>query len=332
FRMAHPFRNPTRTAGRERRRPLASVLRQCLLRRGRAAAALYARRRLFHRCAAPSGRGGAHHHQRGRSRAGAFTWGCLRGADGQSRRDLLRHDHRARDLRRHLSRESVQGAHHRACVKHKDEHAGLRRSREAAPANHDPRALGAFLELLLPQARGARGTGRRSWHDDLRLTYLAGIGMSGDTAEIESRFVGKPLHRREDARLLQGKGRFGDDLAPPGTLWCAFARSPHAHAHICRISTDAAAKMPGVLLTLTAEDWKTAGHGELKVVHPMPFSDGRPMNEAPRPAFASRKVHHVGDIVAAVVAESRWAAEDGAEAVEVDYEALPAVTGVPAAV
>ena len=60
--------------------------------------------------------------------------------------------------------------------------------------------------------------------------------------------------------------------------------------------------MPGVLLTLTAEDWKRAGHGELKVVHPMPFSDGRPMNEAPRPAFASGKVHHVGDIVAAVVA------------------------------
>jgi carbon-monoxide dehydrogenase large subunit len=156
--------------------------------------------------------------------------------------------------------------------------------------------------------------------------------MSGDTAEIERRFVGKPLHRREDARLLQGKGRFVDDLAPPGALWCAFVRSPHAHARIRGISTGAAAKMPGVLLTLTAEDWKSAGHGELKVVHPMPFSDGRPMNEAPRPAFASRKVHHVGDIVAAVVAESRWAAEDGAEAVEVDYEALPAVTGLRAAV
>jgi len=156
--------------------------------------------------------------------------------------------------------------------------------------------------------------------------------MSGETAEIEKRFVGKPLHRREDARLLQGKGRFVDDLAPPGTLWCAFVRSPHAHARVRRISTGAAAKLPGVLLTLTAEDWKSAGHGELKVVHPMPFSDGRPMNEAPRPAFASRKVHHVGDIVAAVVAESRWAAEDGAEAVEVDYEALPAVPTVRAAV
>jgi carbon-monoxide dehydrogenase large subunit len=156
--------------------------------------------------------------------------------------------------------------------------------------------------------------------------------MSEETAEIERRFVGKALRRREDARLLQGKGCFVDDLAPPGTLWCAFVRSPHAHARICRISTGATAKMPGVLLTLTAEDWKRAGHGELKVVHPMPFSDGRPMNEAPRAAFASEEVHHVGDIVAAVVAESRWAAEDGAEAVEVDYEALPAVPGVRAAV
>src|SRR5690349_20499080 len=156
--------------------------------------------------------------------------------------------------------------------------------------------------------------------------------MSGDTVEIESRFVGQPLRRREDARLVQGKGRFVDDLAPPAALWCAFVRSPHAHARLRSVSTDAAVKMPGVLLTLTAEDWKSAGHGELKVVHPMPFSDGRPMNEAPRPAFASRKVHHVGDIVAAVVAESRWAAEDGAEAVEVDYEALPAVSGVRAAV
>jgi carbon-monoxide dehydrogenase large subunit len=155
--------------------------------------------------------------------------------------------------------------------------------------------------------------------------------MSSEAAEIERRFVGKAMRRREDVRFLQGKGRFVDDLAPPGMLWCAFVRSPHAHARIRRISTGAAAKMSGVLLTLTADDWKRAGHGELKVVHPMPFSDGRPMNEEPRPAFASEEVHHVGDIVAAVVAESRWAAEDGAEAVEVEYDAIPAVSTVHAA-
>jgi aerobic carbon-monoxide dehydrogenase large subunit len=156
--------------------------------------------------------------------------------------------------------------------------------------------------------------------------------MSGEVAEIKRRFVGQPLRRREDGRLLRGVGHFVDDFAPPGMLWCAFVRSPHGHARICRISTEAASNIPGVLLTLTAADWRHAGLGELKVVHPMPFSDCRPMNEVARPAFADQKVHHVGDVVAAIVAESRWAAQDGAEAVIVDYEALPVVTGLRAAV
>jgi carbon-monoxide dehydrogenase large subunit len=137
--------------------------------------------------------------------------------------------------------------------------------------------------------------------------------------------IGQPLRRREDVRFVQGKGRYVDDVILPGTAWCAFVRSPHAHARIRSISTEAARSRAGVLLTLTAEDWARAGHGELTVVHPMPFGDGRPMNCAPRPAFARDKVCHVGDVVAAVVAESRLAAEDAAEAVEVEYEPLPAV-------
>ena len=149
---------------------------------------------------------------------------------------------------------------------------------------------------------------------------------------IEQRYIGKPLRRREDARFVQGQGRYVDDLQLPGMAWCAFVRSPHAHARIRAISTEAAAAMPGVRLVITAEDWRKAGLGELKVVHPMPFSDGRPMNDAPRPAFAHEHVRHVGDIVAAVVAESRYAAFDAAEAVAVDYEALPAVADLAAAV
>ena len=139
-------------------------------------------------------------------------------------------------------------------------------------------------------------------------------------------YIGQPLRRREDVRFVQGRGRYVDDLLLPGVAWCAFVRSPHAHARILAVSTQAAAARPGVLLTLTAQDWAKAGHGELTVVHPMPFGDGRPMNSAPLPAFARDKVHHVGDIVAAVVAESRFAAEDAAEAIEVDYRPLPAVT------
>ncbi len=156
--------------------------------------------------------------------------------------------------------------------------------------------------------------------------------MSSDTSDIEARFVGQPLRRREDARFLRGRGSFVDDVAPAGAAWCAFVRSPHAHARIRAISTESAAGRPGVLLTLTAADWTRAGHGELTVVHPIPFSDGRPMNNAPRPAFASDKVRHVGDIVAAVVAESRLQAEETAEAVAVDYEPLPAVSELSAAV
>jgi len=149
--------------------------------------------------------------------------------------------------------------------------------------------------------------------------------MASDRSEQEA-YIGRPLRRREDVRFVQGRGQYVDDILLPGTAWCVFVRTPHAHARIRAIDTETASRMPGVLLTLTAKDWDAAGHGELTVVHPMPFGDGRPMNSAPRPAFARDTVHHVGDIVAAVIAETRHAAEDAAETVLVDYEPLPAVT------
>jgi carbon-monoxide dehydrogenase large subunit len=149
--------------------------------------------------------------------------------------------------------------------------------------------------------------------------------MTTDRSDERGGYVGRPLARREDARFIRGSGRYVDDLMLPGTAWLSFVRSPHAHARIRSLAVEKAATRPGVLAILTAQDWAAAGHGELTVVHPMPFDDGRPMNCVPRPAFAREKVHHVGDIVAAVVAESRFAAEESAEAVEVDYEPLPAV-------
>lgn len=156
--------------------------------------------------------------------------------------------------------------------------------------------------------------------------------MSSGTQAEGGGYVGKPLRRREDMRFVRGLGRYVDDIHLPGMAWCVFVRSPHAHAKIRAIDAKAASRLSGVLLTLTADDWERAGHGELTVVHPMPFSDGRPMNNAPRPAFARDRVHHVGDIVAAVIAETRFAAEDAAEAVAVDYDPLPAVTSTRAAV
>ena len=141
-------------------------------------------------------------------------------------------------------------------------------------------------------------------------------------------YIGKPLQRREDTKFLKGRGRYVDDIMPRDAAWVAFVRSPHAHSRITGLNTTEAVALPGVLRVLTAADWSAAGLGELTCVHPMPFSDGRPMNEVLRPIFARDKVCHVGDVVAAVVAEDRETALDGAEAVAVDYEALPTVTDV----
>jgi len=75
----------------------------------------------------------------------------------------------------------------------------------------------------------------------------------------------------------------------------------------------------------TAEDWTKAGLGKLVCVHPMPFTDGRPMREVLRPVLASGEVHHVGDVVAAVVAENALSGQlDALEAIDVEYEPLPA--------
>lgn len=139
-------------------------------------------------------------------------------------------------------------------------------------------------------------------------------------------YFGQPLRRREDIRFLKGKGRYADDFALPGMTFAAFVRSPHAHATIRSLSIKAAASVPGVLKVLTAEDWEAAGNGELVCVHPMPFSDGRPMNEKLKPVLARGKVCHVGDAVACVIAETRNAAMDGADAVDVEYDPLPSVT------
>ena len=139
---------------------------------------------------------------------------------------------------------------------------------------------------------------------------------------------GQSPRRREDLRFLSGKGRFVDDMRLPGMAFAAFVRSPHAHARLGKIDTVAARSLPGVLDVLTDVEWQEAGLGKLVCVHPMPFSDGRPMNEKLRPIFASGKVCHVGDVVACVIGNTRNAALDGAEAVSVSYQPLPSVTTV----
>jgi carbon-monoxide dehydrogenase large subunit len=139
-------------------------------------------------------------------------------------------------------------------------------------------------------------------------------------------YIGQPIRRREDLRLVRGRGRFVDDVSAPEMAWICFVRSPHPHARIRSIDTARAERMPGILRVLVADHWKAAGLGKMASLHPMHFSDGRRMNEAMRPILASDKVCHVGEVVAAVVATSRYAAMDGVEAVDVRYEELPSIT------
>ena len=145
-------------------------------------------------------------------------------------------------------------------------------------------------------------------------------------------YVGQSLPRPEDFRFLTGRGNFVDDIKPPNCVYLAFLRSPHAHAKILRIDPKAALACSGVLRILTAEDWTKAGLGKLVCVHPMPFTDGRPMREVLRPVLASGEVHHVGDVVAAVVAETRYQALDALEAIDVEYAPLPAVVKTGSAI
>ena len=125
--------------------------------------------------------------------------------------------------------------------------------------------------------------------------------------------IGASVQRVEDGRFLTGRGSYVDDLAFPGALHCAFVRSPHAHARIRKID-------PGGGLVLTGRDMQADG------VKPMRAGWGLTgMVEVARFALACDTVRHVGEPVAAVLAESRAAAEDAAERVEVEYEVLPPV-------
>jgi carbon-monoxide dehydrogenase large subunit len=137
-------------------------------------------------------------------------------------------------------------------------------------------------------------------------------------------YVGRSIRRFEDERFLVGQGRFVDDMAIPGCLAAAFARSPHAHARLGAIDATAALSVPGVRAVLTGTDWRMDGLGDLGCIWSVTSADGTPMREARRPVFATDRVRHVGDTVAMVVADDARAALDGAEALAVDYGPLPA--------
>jgi carbon-monoxide dehydrogenase large subunit len=131
--------------------------------------------------------------------------------------------------------------------------------------------------------------------------------------------IGQPVPRNEDPILLQGRGRYTDDLQLPGQLWCVMVRSPYGHGKLNGIDTSAALEVPGVVGVYTGAD--LAEYGTLHCMMPAPG-----LTDIQRPVLAMDKVRFVGDPIAFVVAETKEAAKDGAEAVYADIDALDAVT------
>ncbi|MBI2216171.1 MAG: xanthine dehydrogenase family protein [Candidatus Rokubacteria bacterium] len=138
-------------------------------------------------------------------------------------------------------------------------------------------------------------------------------------ATATPKLIGARVRRVEDARLLTGEGRYVADVRPPGCLDAAFVRSPHAHARIVAIDVSAARALPGVVAVVTGEDMAAMA----KPVRAASKMAGYRVTSFP--PLALGKVRYVGEAVAVVVADTRYAAEDAAELVRVEYEALPAV-------
>ena len=149
---------------------------------------------------------------------------------------------------------------------------------------------------------------------------------SSNSVEAGRYGSGREVRRIEDPALLRGEGRFTDDLVREGQTHLVFLRSPYAHARIVGVDTSAAEAVPGVLAVFSGAELQAAGVQPIGPAVPFPRPDGTPGVSAPRHPLALDRVRYVGEAVAAVVAESREAALDGAEAIVVDYEELPAVT------
>ncbi len=154
-------------------------------------------------------------------------------------------------------------------------------------------------------------------------------------AEVLLKAIGKPVRRKEDVRLITGKGRFTDDFAFDGQTYAAMARSPHPHARIVAIHKDSVLDMPGVLGVFTGQDLLDDG---LKPIphDPLPKTKfdmkltapggGRDVFIGPHMLLPADRARHVGEAVAMVVAQTQAQAQDAAEALQIDYEVLPFVT------
>src|SRR6476661_5928920 len=180
----------------------------------------------------------------------------------------------------------------------------------------------------------ANGLAFRPVYGQLHVLSMLSIIKSMASKSTNFRFIGQPIPRTEDARLLTGRGQFSDDFSFPGQTYAALARSPHAHARIVRIDTAAAKKMPGVIGVFTgadclADNLNPIPHDPLpKTKYDMKLHGpgGGEIFFGPHLLLPSDKARHVGEAVAMVVAETQAQALDAVEALVIEYELLPCVT------
>jgi aerobic carbon-monoxide dehydrogenase large subunit len=137
--------------------------------------------------------------------------------------------------------------------------------------------------------------------------------------------IGASVRRKEDVRFLSGLGHYTDDINRPGQLYAIIKRADRPHARINGIDTAAAKAAPGVAAVFVGADMAAEEIGGLPCGWQIHNKDGSPMAEPPHPVLAVGKVRHVGDPVAVVIAETKQAARDAAELIEIDYSDLPPV-------
>ncbi len=140
--------------------------------------------------------------------------------------------------------------------------------------------------------------------------------------------IGAKIHRREDPRLVSGRGQYVDDIPQTRVLHAAFVRSPFGHARIKRIELTAAVKAPGVVAAFTARDFESVLSGAAPVTNSFVVEKKQPIGWA---YIAKDEARYAGEVVAVVLADERYQAADAASLVDVEYEQLPAVTDLDSA-
>jgi carbon-monoxide dehydrogenase large subunit len=143
--------------------------------------------------------------------------------------------------------------------------------------------------------------------------------------------IGQPVRRKEDVRLLTGKGRFTDDINMDGQAFACFLRSPHAHARIVRIDAEAVRAEPGVIGVVTGADLAADDLGTLICEADFKDRQGKPMYKPLRRVLPTDRVRFVGEPLAMVVAETLEQARDAVERLEVEFEELPVIADTASA-